>query len=79
MRADDFDYLLPEELIASRPSTSRESSRMMIVDRERATVRSAAFAEFTGFIRNNGGKVAALIEALRKKTASLKTRADNTQ
>lgn len=35
--------------------------------------------EFTGFIRNNGGKVAALIEALRKKTASLKTRADNTQ
>jgi S-adenosylmethionine:tRNA ribosyltransferase-isomerase len=51
MRADDFDYLLPEELIASRPSTSRESSRMMIVDRERATVRSAAFAEFTGFIR----------------------------
>ncbi|MCH2061329.1 MAG: tRNA preQ1(34) S-adenosylmethionine ribosyltransferase-isomerase QueA [Verrucomicrobiales bacterium] len=51
MRADDFDYLLPEELIASRPSTSRESSRMMIVDRENATVRSATFAEFTGFIR----------------------------
>jgi len=31
--------------------------------------------EFTGFIRNNGGKVAALIAALRKKTESLKTRA----
>lgn len=35
--------------------------------------------EFTGFIRNNGGKVGALIDALRKKTASLKTRADRTQ
>ena len=35
--------------------------------------------EFTGFIRNNGGKVAPLIEALHKKTTSLKTRADNTK
>ena len=35
--------------------------------------------EFTGFIRNNGGKVAALIEALRRKTASLRTRASSTQ
>ena len=31
--------------------------------------------EFTGFIRNNGGKVGALITALRKKTEALKTRA----
>ena len=31
--------------------------------------------EFTGFIRNNGGKVSALITALRKKTEALKTRA----
>lgn len=31
--------------------------------------------EFTGFIRNNGGKVGALIDALRRKTESLKTRA----
>ncbi|MEC8172897.1 MAG: ABC transporter substrate-binding protein, partial [Pseudomonadota bacterium] len=31
--------------------------------------------EFTGFIRNNGGEVGALITALRKKTEALKTRA----
>tara|TARA_E500000331_G_scaffold191948_1_gene184553 strand:+ start:1789 stop:2439 length:651 start_codon:yes stop_codon:yes gene_type:complete len=31
--------------------------------------------EFTGFIRNNGGKIGPLIKALRKKTASLKTKA----
>tara|TARA_B100000676_G_scaffold259172_1_gene268005 strand:- start:112 stop:756 length:645 start_codon:yes stop_codon:yes gene_type:complete len=35
--------------------------------------------EFTGFIRNNGGKVAALIKALRKKTAALRTRAGSAQ
>ena len=35
--------------------------------------------EFTGFIRNNGGRVAALIKALRKKTAALRTRAGSTQ
>ena len=52
MRADDFDYMLPEELIASRPATSRESSRMMIVDREQSTIRSGTFAEFAGFIRD---------------------------
>jgi phospholipid transport system substrate-binding protein len=31
--------------------------------------------EFTGFIRNNGGKIGPLIKALRKKTESLKSRA----
>jgi len=30
--------------------------------------------EFTGFIRNNGGKVGALIKALRKKTKALEIR-----
>ena len=35
--------------------------------------------EFTGFIRNNGGEIAPLIKALRKKTASLKTRARERQ
>lgn len=34
--------------------------------------------EFTGFIRNNGGSVHALIEALRKKTETLKTRSTST-
>lgn len=50
LRSDDFDYLLPEDLIASRPSSRRGSSRMMIVDRSNATIRSAIFAEFAEFI-----------------------------
>ena len=50
MRADDFDYLLPEELIASKPSSSRESSRMMVVDRTSATIRSSKFTGFSDFI-----------------------------
>ncbi len=50
LRSDDFDYLLPEELIASKPSSCRENSRMMIVDRNNSTIRSGQFSEFPGFI-----------------------------
>jgi len=50
LRSDDFDYLLPGELIASRPSSHRENSRMMIVDRDGRTIRSGMFAEFADFI-----------------------------
>ena len=50
LRSDDFDYLLPGELIASRPSSHRDSSRMMIVDRGSRTISSGMFAEFADFI-----------------------------
>lgn len=50
LRSDDFDYLLPGELIASRPSSHRDNSRMMIVDRSSRTIRSGMFAEFADFI-----------------------------
>ena len=33
MRTDDFDYYLPEELIAQTPLAKRDSSRLMVVDR----------------------------------------------
>ena len=33
MRISDFDYELPEELIAQEPVTPRDSSRMLVVNR----------------------------------------------
>ena len=33
MRVDEFDYTLPEELIADRPAPERTGSRLMVVDR----------------------------------------------
>ena len=34
MKTDDFDYFLPEELIAQVPIEKRDSSKLMIVDKK---------------------------------------------
>lgn len=34
MRTEDFDYYLPEELIAQHPANKRDFSRLMVVDRK---------------------------------------------
>ena len=52
LRTHDFDFPLPEELIASRPLPRREDSRMMVVDRARGTVEHRMFRDFPGFVRD---------------------------
>ena len=34
MRTDDFDYFLPEELIAQTPLLKRETSRLLVLDKK---------------------------------------------
>ena len=41
----DFDYLLPTELIAQQPLAERDGSRLMIVDRARASFEDCTFSE----------------------------------
>lgn len=36
MKTDDFDYNLPEELIAQVPLNDRTSSKLMVLDRKQA-------------------------------------------
>ncbi len=50
MRTDGFDYHLPRELIAQRPAVSRDSSRLMVVDRGPGTVSHHRFADLPGFL-----------------------------
>ena len=38
MRIDEFDYNLPEELIAQKPSEKRDVCRLMVLDMEKRTV-----------------------------------------
>ncbi len=45
MRISDFDYELPEELIAQRPAGSREASRLLLLDRETGGVEHRTFSE----------------------------------
>lgn len=50
MRTDEFDYHLPHGLIAQRPPASRESSRLMVVDRGSGAVSHHRFADLPGFL-----------------------------
>ena len=45
MPISDFDYELPEELIAQRPAPERDASRMLVLDRARGAWRDSRFSE----------------------------------
>ena len=45
-RVADFDYDLPEELIAQQPPAERGQSRMMLLDRTTGAFRDRSFADF---------------------------------
>jgi len=47
----DFDYELPEELIAQEPPAERGTSRMLVMDRGTGALRDNHFAEFPSLLR----------------------------
>jgi len=50
MQTSDYDYELPDELIAQHPPERRGDSRMMVVDRTSGTISHRSFADFPGFV-----------------------------
>lgn len=50
MQTSDYDYELPDELIAQHPPERRGESRMMVVDRTSGTISHRSFADFPGFV-----------------------------
>ena len=51
MRLSDFDYGLPEELIAQHPEAVRDASRMLVVDRARQSWDDTSFINLPSFLR----------------------------
>ena len=51
MLIEDFDYRLPEELIAQHPLERRDAARMMVLDRERRAWMDSQFAELPSLLR----------------------------
>ncbi|HEV2915422.1 MAG TPA: tRNA preQ1(34) S-adenosylmethionine ribosyltransferase-isomerase QueA [Pyrinomonadaceae bacterium] len=51
MRIEDFDYELPEELIAQHPLNKRDAARMLVLDREASAWRDSQFAELPSYVR----------------------------
>ena len=84
MRTQDFNYSLPEELIASRPLAQRSDSRMMVIHRALGTIEHKKITDLLSyqkegdlFIFNNTKVVAArffsddgLIEIVRTELLS---------
>jgi S-adenosylmethionine:tRNA ribosyltransferase-isomerase len=46
MQLSDFDYELPDELIAQQPLSDRDASRMLVLDRSTGSWRDSSFREF---------------------------------
>ena len=53
MNLSDFDYDLPQELIAQRPLAERDASRMLVVDRASGAWEDREFREFTELLRGD--------------------------
>lgn len=53
MYISDFDYELPQDLIAQTPLETRDASRMLVLDRHEQTWADSSFKEFTRHLRAN--------------------------
>jgi S-adenosylmethionine:tRNA ribosyltransferase-isomerase len=51
MHISEFDYPLPDELIAQQPLERRDASRMMVVNRDTQTCTESNFASFPELVR----------------------------
>ena len=52
MKTSDFDYDLPQELIAQTPAEPRDSSRLMLVSRDDASIQHHSFRDLPKYLRS---------------------------
>ena len=50
MKTDDFDYYLPEELIAQTPLKKRDSSRMLVLDKQNGNIFHKTFSDSIDYL-----------------------------
>lgn len=50
MKVSDFDYDLPERLIAQHPSEKRDESRLMVLNREKQTIEDKVFKDVIDYL-----------------------------
>ena len=51
MRLSNFDYQLPEELIAQEPPAERDAARMLVLDRAAGTFEDRHFRDLPAYLR----------------------------
>ena len=53
MKTDDFDYDLPEELIAQTPLAKRDESKLMILDRKTGEIKHEVFHNIINYLNKD--------------------------
>lgn len=51
MKTDDFDFNLPEDLIAQHPIEKRDHSRMMVLDRKTGKIEHKIFSDIIDYLK----------------------------
>lgn len=51
MKVDEFNYELPEDLIAQTPLKKRDESRLMILDRQKQTIEHKIFKDIIDYLK----------------------------
>ena len=87
---ENYDYYLPEELIAQTPSLKRDHSRLMVLNKETKTIEHHNFYEIIDFlkpgdvlVRNNSKVIPARLIGVKEVTGAkielllLKDKGDN--
>ena len=77
MRTDDFDYFLPEELIAQTPLEKRDTSKLLILNKESGTYSDNHFFDIIDhlnkgdvLVRNNTKVIPARIFGIKQETGA---------
>ena len=53
MKTDDFDYNLPEELIAQTPLEKRDDSKLMVLDKKTGKIKHEIFSNIINYLNKN--------------------------
>ena len=51
MKTDDFDYYLPEELIAQHPAEKRDHARLLVLDRKTGEIEDKYFYDIIDYLK----------------------------
>ncbi|MEW6636809.1 MAG: tRNA preQ1(34) S-adenosylmethionine ribosyltransferase-isomerase QueA [Actinomycetota bacterium] len=70
MLTSELDYHLPEDLIAQRPASPRDSSRLMVVNARSGEISHHIFRELPSFLRSGDALVLNETKVLRARLAA---------
>ena len=78
MKTDDFDYDLPEELIAQTPLKDRSSSRLMVMDKKTGEIEHKHFYNIIDYLNpgdalviNDSKVIPARIIGIKEETGAV--------